>query len=105
LTSAKFISAFAKSKEFSWNIKFELTFPFDNSEGQPLVVMYQTFREAAEAAGNSRPHEELIVKVGTRMACLHNKILGKLNLKNLVLSRVRESEEINCLKLICKDYK
>jgi len=74
--SAEFISVFADSNEFPWDIKFELTFPYGDGEGQPVVLKYETLREAAEAAGNSRLHGGIHFEDGNNNGLLVGQIIG-----------------------------
>lgn len=52
--SAEFLTQFSGSTEFPWDIAFDLTFPFGQGEGQPVVLSYNSLKEAAAAAGSSR---------------------------------------------------
>jgi len=52
--SAEFLSQFSGTTEFPWAIEFELTFPFGIDKGQHVILEYETFKDAAAAAGNSR---------------------------------------------------
>ena len=74
--SAEFISLFSISKEFPWVIKFALTFPFGDSEGQPVILEYDTFREAAEAAGSSRLHGGIHFEDGNNNGLLVGQNIG-----------------------------
>ena len=81
--SAEFISVFADSNEFPWDIKFELTFPFGDGEGQHVVLEYDSLREAAAAAGSSRLHGGIHFEDGNDNGLLVGQNIGAAMFENL----------------------
>jgi hypothetical protein len=74
--SAEFLTKFSGSEEFPWDIALELTFPFGDGEGQPVVLEYGTLREAAEAAGSSRLHGGIHFEDGNDNGLLVGQNIG-----------------------------
>ena len=81
--SAEFLTQFSGSKEFPWDIAFDLTFPFGQGEGQPVVLSYDSLKEAAAAAGSSRLWGGIHFEDGNDNGLLVGENIGAAIFENL----------------------
>ena len=81
--SAEFLTKFSGREEFPWDIEFDLTFPFGSEEGQKVVLEYDTFKEAAAAAGSSRLHGGIHCEDGNDSGLLIGERIGAAIFENM----------------------
>lgn len=81
--SAEFLTKFSGREEFPWDIEFDLTFPFGSEEGQKVVLEYDTFKEAAAAAGSSRLHGGIHFEDGNDNGLLIGERIGAAIFENM----------------------
>ena len=81
--SAEFLTQFSGSTEFPWDIAFDLTFPFGQGEGQPVVLSYDSLKEAAAAAGSSRLWGGIHFEDGNNNGLLVGENIGASIFNNL----------------------
>ena len=74
--AAEFLTRFANSNAFPWDIEMQLTFPFPNGEGAPVTLSYDSLQDAAEAAGESRLHGGIHFEDGNNNGLLIGRQIG-----------------------------
>ena len=81
-SAAEFLELFTGTMEFPSSIKMELTFPYPNDRGE-VVLNYDTFEDAAAAAGRSRLFGGIHFEDGNTFGQIVGEQIGSTIYENL----------------------